>query len=125
MLAVFFALKAFQIHLSSKYVFVRIDSMTVVSDIAKVGTNHSRKRNNLTREIWNWCIANNMVLTTARISVTQETGDSAKQGENNTHAQQTRLDSLTLVSLILQKKLHPSSYPPGRRAHRDSIYPLY
>ncbi len=58
MLAVFFALKAFQTQLCGKHVCIRIDNMTAVSDIGKMGTSHSRKRNNLTREIWNWCINN-------------------------------------------------------------------
>jgi hypothetical protein len=67
MLAVFFALKAFQTQLLGKHVCVRIDNMTAVSDIGKMGTSHSRNRNNLTREIWTWCIIHRVFLTTAHI----------------------------------------------------------
>jgi hypothetical protein len=67
MLAVFFALKAFQTQLCGKHVCIRIDNMTAVSDIGKMGTSHSRKRNNLTREIWNWCIKHGIFITTAHI----------------------------------------------------------
>jgi len=45
MLAVFFALKAFQKQLSGKHVLIRIDTMTAVSDLSKTGTSHARKRN--------------------------------------------------------------------------------
>ena len=67
MLAVFFVLKAFETHLSGKCVCVRIDNMTAVSDIGKMGTSHSRKRNALTREIWDWCIVRDIFITTAHI----------------------------------------------------------
>jgi hypothetical protein len=67
MLAVFFALKAFQTQLLGKHVCVRNDNMTAVSDIGKMGTSHSRNRNNLTREIWTWCIIHRVFLTTAHI----------------------------------------------------------
>ena len=67
MLAVFFALKAFQRHLLGKHVCVRIDNMTAVLNIGKMGTSHSRKRNTLVREIWDCCIGHNIFLTTAHI----------------------------------------------------------
>lgn len=67
MLAVFFALKAFHAQLSGKHVCIRIDNMTAVADIGKMGTCHSRKRNKLTQDIWGWCIINNVFITTAHI----------------------------------------------------------
>ena len=67
MLAVFFAIKAFQTQLSGKHVLLRIDNMTAVSDLGKMGTSHSRKRNQLTRTIWDWCIEKGVWLTTAHI----------------------------------------------------------
>ena len=66
-LAVFFALKAFQTHLLGKHVCVRIDNMTAVSNIGKMGTSHSRICNTLVREIWGWCIDHDIFLTTAHI----------------------------------------------------------
>jgi hypothetical protein len=68
MLAVFLALTAFHSHLSGKHVSVRIDNMTAVADIGKMGTSHSRKRNALTRNIWDWCEQHNVFLTTAHIA---------------------------------------------------------
>lgn len=41
--------------------------MTAVSDLGKMGTSHSRKRNQLTRTIWDWCIEKGVWLTTAHI----------------------------------------------------------
>lgn len=51
MLAALFALKAFQSYLIGKHVLVRIGNMTAVADIGKMGTSHSQKRNQLTRNI--------------------------------------------------------------------------
>lgn len=42
--------------------------MTAVADIGKMGTSHSRKRSSLTREIWDWCLKNDVFLTTSRIA---------------------------------------------------------
>ena len=56
MLAVFFALKAFQTQLSGKHILLRIDNMTAVSDIGEICTRHSRQRNQLTHTIWDWFI---------------------------------------------------------------------
>ena len=56
MLAVFFALKAFQTQLSGKHILLRIDNMTAVSDIGEICTSHSRQRNQLTHTIWDWFI---------------------------------------------------------------------
>ena len=67
-LAVFHALRAFHSSLSGKHVCVRIDNMTAVADIGKMGTSHSRKRNSLTREIWDWCLKNDVFLTTSHIA---------------------------------------------------------
>ena len=67
MLAVLFSLKAFHKELSGKHVLVRIDNMTAVSDLGKMGTSHSKKRNDLTRTLWEWCLDNNMWLTTSHI----------------------------------------------------------
>ena len=68
MLAVFLTLKAFRTHLANKHLLVRIDNMTAVADIAKMGTCHSRERNKLTQDIWDWCIKNNVFLTTSHMA---------------------------------------------------------
>ena len=64
MLAVLFSLKAFHKELSRKHVLVRIDNMTAVSGLGKMGTSHSKKR---IRTLWEWCLDNNMWLTTSHI----------------------------------------------------------
>ena len=66
MLAVFFVLKAFQAQLAGKHVRVRIDNMTAVADIGKMG-----KRNTLVREVWDWCIQHDIFLTTIYIPGTE------------------------------------------------------
>ena len=67
MLAAFFALKAFKTRLYGKHVCLRIDNMTAVADIGKMGTSHSRKRHALVREIWAWCIHHYIYLEKAHI----------------------------------------------------------
>ena len=67
MLAVLFSLKAFHKELTGKHVLVRIDNMTAVSDLGKMGTSHSKNPNNLTSTLWEWCLDNNMWLTTSHI----------------------------------------------------------
>ena len=62
MLAVLVSLKVFQKELSGKHVLVKIDNMTVESDLGKMGTSHSKKRSKLTRRIWEWCLEKNMCL---------------------------------------------------------------
>ena len=73
MLAVLFSLKAFHKELSGKHVLVRIDNMTAVSDLGKMGTSHSKKRNDLTRTLWEWCLDNNMWLITSHIPAKENT----------------------------------------------------
>lgn len=62
-----FSLKAFHKELSRKHVLVRIDNMTAASDLDKMGTCHSKKRNDLSRTLWEWSLDNNMWLTTSHI----------------------------------------------------------
>ena len=81
MFAVFFVLKAFQAQLVGKHVRVRIDNMTAVADIGKMGTSHSRKRNTLVREIWDWCIGHDIFLTTTHIpGIKNEAADAKSRG---------------------------------------------
>ena len=42
--------------MANKHSLSRIDNMTAVVDIAKIGTCHSRKRYKLTQDMWDWCI---------------------------------------------------------------------
>jgi len=65
MLAVLFSLKAFHKELSRSY--QGIDNTTAVSDLGKMGTSHFKKRNDLTRTLWEWCLDNKMWLTISHI----------------------------------------------------------
>ena len=105
MLAVFFALNDLQIQLCGKHVCVRID-MTAVSDISKMGTRHSRKRNNLTREIWNWCITHGIFLTAAHIPGAENV---AADVESRKTRDQTEwaLDSAIFKKGTLRLGVHP------------------
>ena len=106
MLAVFFALKAFQMQLCGKHVCVRIDNMTTVSDISKIGTSHSRKRNNLTRDIWNWCITHGIFLTAARIPGAENVTADVESRKTRDETEWA-LDSAIFKKGTLRLRVHP------------------
>jgi len=49
--------------MSSEELIIRL----LLSDLSKVGTSHSRKQNQLTRIIWDWCLDNEVWLTATHI----------------------------------------------------------
>jgi len=58
--------------------------MTAVSHLGKMGTSHSEKRNDLTRTLWEWCLDNNMWLTTSHIPGKENTlADAYMQSPGN------------------------------------------
>ena len=89
MLAVLFFLKAFHKELSREHVHARIDNMTAVSDLGKIGTSHSKKWNNLTRALWDWCLDNNMWLTTSHIPEKENTLADAESRKSRKETQWT------------------------------------
>ena len=66
-LAAFLPLHSFSFALAGKHVRVLVDYTTAVSSITNMGTCHSKANNALVREIWGWCINNNVWLTAAYI----------------------------------------------------------
>ena len=68
MLAVLFALKSFCTLTHGKHVKVMVDNTTTESTINQMGTSHSPKLNKLTKDIWDWCIEQQIWLTMARIA---------------------------------------------------------
>ena len=68
MSAVILSLQAFHSHVFAKHVCVRIDNMTAVADMGKMGTSHSRQRSALSRAIWEWCLQHNVFPTTTHIA---------------------------------------------------------
>ena len=105
MLAVLFSLRAFHKELSGKHILVRIDNMTAVSDLGKMGTSHSKKRNDLTRTLWEWCLDNNMWLITSHIPAkentlaNEESRKSRKETEGTLEEFSTRLLRNFMLSL--------------------------
>jgi len=61
---------------------MRIDNMTSVSDLGKMSTSHSKKQNALTRTLWEWCLDNNMWLTTSHIPGKENTLADAESGKS-------------------------------------------
>ena len=67
MFALFLALNSFREQVNGHHVKIMVDNMTTVSDIKKMGTTKSDKRNYLVKEIWLWCIDHNVWITTSHI----------------------------------------------------------
>ena len=67
MFAVWLALKSFKNTVTNKHVKLLVDNMTAVTIISHMGTSHSWELNELAKQIWMWCIDNNIWLTIAHI----------------------------------------------------------
>lgn len=65
--AALFALKSFGSILQNKHVRILLDNTTAVACINHMGTSHSVLCNDITREIWHWCIDHNIWLSAAFI----------------------------------------------------------
>ena len=73
LLAIKFALKVFESQLSGKHVKVLSDNTTAVCYINSKGGTKSPSCNDITGDIWSWCINNNTRLTAAHIPGVQNT----------------------------------------------------
>ena len=73
MFAVFLALKSFLSVVQNKHVKLLIDNTTAVTTINQMGTCHSRVNNQLSQQIWSWCIDYNVWVTVAHIPGKQNT----------------------------------------------------
>lgn len=73
LLAVKFALKVFESQLSGKYVKILSDNTTAVCYINSQGGTKSPTCNDITCDIWSWCIENNTWLTASHIPGIQNT----------------------------------------------------
>ena len=67
MQAAFFAIKIFCTKSGYKHVRVMIDNITAVSYINNMGGSHSVLCDNLSHEIWEWCITKNVWLSAAHL----------------------------------------------------------
>jgi len=67
LLALFLSLKSFKSDLKDKHIRSMMDNTTGVSCINHMGTCHSEKCNQVTKEIWEFCIGNNIWLSAAHI----------------------------------------------------------
>ena len=67
MFVVFLALKSFLSIVQNKHVKLLVDNTATVTIINQMGTCHSRVNNQLSQQIWSWCINHNVWLTVAHI----------------------------------------------------------
>ena len=75
-LAAFVALKCFTNELRNAHVQLQIDNMTAVYYINNMGVIHSPVINLLSRNVWEWCIARNLMLSAIHVSgIHNETAD--------------------------------------------------
>ena len=73
LLAAFFALKSFANYVANKTVSLNMDNASAVAYINHMGGCHSAELNNLTRQIWLWCIQHNAWLLARHIPGAQNT----------------------------------------------------
>ena len=62
LLAAFLALKSFASHRDSTSILLRLDNVTAIAFLNKMGGTHSRLLSSLALEIWNWCIDRRIVI---------------------------------------------------------------
>ena len=65
--AAFLALQSFSTTISGTHVRLELDNTTAVSYINCMGGSHSKECNSLARQIWLWCIDNNIWVSAAHI----------------------------------------------------------
>ena len=73
MFVVLLALKSFLSVVQNKHVKLLVDNTAAVTIINQMGTCHSRVNNQLSQQIWSWCINHNVWLTAAHIPGKQNT----------------------------------------------------
>ena len=62
LLAAFLALKSFASHQKSITILLRLDNVTAIAYLNKMGGTHSRLLSKLALEIWNWCIDRKIII---------------------------------------------------------------
>jgi len=62
LLAAFLALKTFATGLQGKAILIRIDNVTALAHLNKMGGSHSSLLSNLAIEIWKWCVQRSIVI---------------------------------------------------------------
>ena len=67
MIAILYALRSFLDILSGQHVRVLCDNTTAVHTINKMGTTKSMSCNKMVKEIWEFCLANDMFITCTHI----------------------------------------------------------
>lgn len=69
-LAVFLSLKSFKHILNGKHVMIMVDNTTgenIIRDMGHDLANHSAKLNHLVKQIWQWCVKQEIWVTMAHI----------------------------------------------------------
>ncbi|KAJ8967700.1 hypothetical protein NQ317_004200 [Molorchus minor] len=68
LLAAFYALKSLAKHKSDVNILLRIDNVTAIANINKMGSVRYRKLNEISRNIWDWCENRNIFIHASYIS---------------------------------------------------------
>lgn len=68
LLAAFNGLKTFAKHLSNENILLRIDNITAIASINKMGSVRFKKLNDISHKIWQWCESKNNFIHAAYIS---------------------------------------------------------
>ena len=106
LLAAFLALKSFKLKISGKHIKIVIDNTAAVTTINNMGSWHSRNCHAIARQIWEFCITNNIWVTAADIP--GSCNIIADRESRHFHAQDTewKLDSglLNRASTVLNFK---------------------
>ena len=108
MKAVLFGLQTFAKEFHETHIKVLSDNTTTVSVLNNMGTSHSKKCNDMCKEIWEWCIGRNIWLTLAHIPGKDNIeADSASRKKENTSTE-WQLQPKLLHSCLKQLDFYPN-----------------
>jgi hypothetical protein len=105
--AAFLGIKAFREQLEGKHVRLMADNTTAVSCINHMGTSHSEPCNDMTFQIWSWCIDRNIFLSAAYLPGAQNTAADEESRRVNTDAE-WKLETTLLQSAFDVLDIQPN-----------------
>lgn len=99
LLAAFYALKSFVKNKSGLNILLRVDNITAISCINRMGSVRYRNLNNITRRIWTWCEARNIFIYASYISSSDNKMADAQSRMKNSNVEYN-LDSKDFQNII-------------------------
>ena len=105
LLATFLALKTFAIELKSSKILQRLDNITAISFINRMGGTHSSQLSNLAVEIWKWYLRRDLEGSTSSFQL-QEDLPFNFGASNHLSLSHGEIPNLLLCSLFLGDVLH-------------------